>query len=77
LNGCVHDELHTGLCHGSNVGCFAVQQLEGFEDVEVVLLETGHDRLHLESLEMRAQARPNVGQQAFEDAACALSSSAV
>jgi hypothetical protein len=77
LNGCVHDELHAGPSHGSDVARLAVQQLERFEDVDVMLLETRHHRLHLERLEMPGQARSNVGQQAFEDAVCAVSSSAV
>jgi hypothetical protein len=42
-----------------------------------MLLETRHHCLYLETLEVRGQARANLGQQAFEDVVCAVSSSAV
>jgi hypothetical protein len=77
LNGCVHDELNAAAHHVSGVTGFAVQQLERFDDVEVMLLETRHDGFDFERLEVASQARPNVGQQVCENLVRAVSSSAV
>ena len=77
LNGSVQDKFDAAGHHGSHVVRFAVGQLERFDDVEVVLLESCHEGLDLERLEAPGQSCANVRQQAVENLLRAVSSSAV
>ena len=73
LPGGLNDELDAGADHSVEIGRVAVQQLERFDDVEVMHLEARRQSIGLEGAELRREPIAHGREQAVEDAHGALS----